>query len=221
MKKYFLLSLLGLMLMCSKAQAASLVYNLDLFTDGDDADATIEIDDNTANLFRFHVQVTPHVPSGNIGDITGVFFDLSPLVALTNITMVTGASPTGFANNTNDLGGGVNLTGGGSNNPGLFDVGLKFPGFSFDDTQEIEFTIDRTDLDLVSLSLTDFGKVGLRLQSVGTINGAREGSSKMADLVGDYIPNPQGVPSSPEPATIFLLGSGLAGYAFRRRFAKK
>lgn len=196
------------------AHAATLIFDLDPFT-GDSADATVKVDDNTVGLFRVNVKVNPEINTSNIGDITGVFFNFSPLVMLGNIDSILGGSIIGFGNNTADLGGGVNLTGGGPNNPGLFDVGLRYDGFNIDDVQEVEFTIDRTDPDLSALLLSDFTGFGLRLQTVGPLDGEREGSSKLS---GFNFTSDDPTPSVPEPSTLVLLGTSFLGFFLKRRF---
>lgn len=186
-------------------QAGMLTFDLDPFT-GDAAYALITVDDNTDGFFRVNVKVIPETATGNIGDITGVFFNLSPFISESDITGTIGVPIIGFGNNTNNLGKGVNLQGGGPNNPGLFDVGLRFAGFNVDDVQEVEFTISN----ITTLTLDDFTGFGLRLQTVGPLSGKRNGSSKLS-----------GFTPIPIPSAVWLFVSGLIGIlGYCRKFRK-
>ena len=187
------------------AQAGMLTFDLDPFI-GNPTDALITVDDNTDGFFKVNVKVVLEESTGNIGDISGVFFNLSPLISESDIDCTIGTPIIGFGNNTNNLGGGVNLRGGGPKNPGLFDVGLRFAGFHVDDVQEVEFTIRN----ISTLSLDDFTGFGLRLQTVGPLGGNREGSSKLS-----------GFSHIPIPSAVWLFGFGLMGLgAFRKKFSK-
>ena len=200
---------IGLLFLVSAypAHAASVIFDLDPFTDSP-GDALVTVDDETAGAFRVNVQVIPWGVEDNIGDITGVFFDLSDLIIQDDINMQFGGNIMGFANN-------IGMSGGGPDNPGLFDVGLEYAGLNIDDIQEMEFLIDLTRGPIagLGLGLDDFDKFGLRLQSVGPTGADpddREGSSKLAGFSGG-----NGV--IPEPTTMLLLGSGLLGLALARR----
>lgn len=206
-----------LFIFLSSAHSTVIRYDLDPFT-GDSAGAIVTIDDATAGVFRVNVQVVPDIPSGNIGDITGVFFNLSDTIEQSDITDLVGGPIIGFENNTQNLHGGVNLIGG-ANNPGLFDVGLRYNGFNVDDVQHIEFLVSSLG---GALSLLDFRGFGLRLQSVGVEGLSRGGSSKLSALNQTFGGQASTSIPTPESSTMLLLGIGLIGIAgVARRKAQK
>ncbi len=187
-----------------QVSATTISFGLTPFT-GSAADATVLVNDDTAGVFSVSVQVTPETGTNNIGDITGIFFDASDALSVGDINIITGGPSIGFANNTSNLGGGVNLNGGGPSNPGTFDVGLRFDGFNIDDVQFVEFAV--ADLG-GTLALADFTRFGLRLQTVGPAGGNRGGSSKLVSGGPTVVP---------EPAMALLIAAGLAGIAVVRR----
>ena len=192
----------------SSSYADSIHFDLDPFT-GDEAQVFVTVDDDTAGELNVLVEVMPEANTGNIGDITGIFFDLSKSIEESDITdgpPLPDSLHIGFKNSTNNLGDGVNLFGGGPDNPGRFDVGLQYAGFEVDDVQLIGFSIDLTGHP--ELGLDDFTRVAVRLQSVGPEDGDREGSSKLVS--GDPRPGPRPSPMVPLPSAAWAGMSLLA-----------
>ena len=188
----------------TQAGAAIVQFNLTPFT-GDPTEATITVDDMiNAGFFTVTVKVDD-TNTGNLGDITGVFFDAGGAAKgqLLTTADITGITDThiGFGTNTSNLGGGVNLTGGGPNNPGTFDVGVRFDGNNAGFFSTIEFRIADPAAN-VDLDLSDFSRFALRLQTVGPAPNGGGGSSKLVS--GGPTP-------VPVPSAALLFGTGLLG----------
>lgn len=134
-----------------------------------------------------------------IGDLRGVFFQVSDESLLGGLSVVgKGITSSQFAaNGISNLGKGSNLNGGGT--PCPCDIGIEIgtPGIGRDDFQSVTFTLMHASesLDGGFLNQQDFG---VRVTSVGDLDGKREGSSKLIGVV-------------PEPTTAILMLLGLAG----------
>ena len=143
----------------------------------------------------FDVSVDIDASSPETGKLSGIFFDLSDSITQGDI----GGFPVtinDFDNNTNNLGGGVNVT------PfPAFDVGIGFA----QTTLNSAFTFFVSDLG-GTLELADWTRVALRFQSVGN-NGDDSDKLLSSTTVGEV----------PLPGAIWLMGAGLAGLGLARR----
>lgn len=142
----------------------------------------------------FDVSIDIDGSSPETGKLSGIFFDLSDSITQSDI----GSFPVtinDFGNNTNNLGGGVNVT------PfPAFDVGIGFA----QTTLNSAFTFFVSDLG-GALGLDDWTRVALRFQTVGEDG---EGSDKLLSSTISEVPL---------PGAIWLMGAGLAGLGFARR----
>jgi len=164
---------------------------------------TITVSDSPAGAFL----VSIFLGAGDIGSLSGFFFDLNGRNLALGLSTVMGdimnfnpAVPAGiiaFANNTNNLGGGVNV--------------IPFAPF------EAAFSIAQTSVPVTGISfeiknqlgaviLDDFSRIGLRFQTSnnGPDGVSLDGSDKLV---------------SPIPAALPLFATGLAmlGFMGRRR----
>ena len=144
--------------------------------------------------------ITVSVGDGDvIGDLRGVFFQVADESLLGGLSVMgKGVTSSQFsANDVINLGNGANLKGGESPCPCDIGVEIGSAGIGSDDFQTVTFTLMH-----VSESLgSDFLRkqaFGVRVTSVGEIDGDREGSAKLVGIV-------------PEPTTAILMLLGLAG----------
>ena len=143
----------------------------------------------------FDVSIDIDGASPETGKLSGIFFDLSDSITQGDIGSFL-VTISDFDNNTNNLGGGVNVT------PfPAFDVGIGFA----QTTLNSAFTFFVSDLG-GTLGLDDWTRVALRFQTVGDDG---EGSDKLLSSTT--------ISEVPLPGAVWLMGAGLAGLGFARR----
>ena len=196
------------------AEAAALDFDISPFT-GSPATVNIILEE-VGNDVKFNFEVTD-----TLADITGVFFDFNNILNLNSNDMSVSGNYVGdLKTNTSNLGGGVNLNGGGPSNPGSFDFGVKIGtnGIGTDDIQATSFILSHA-TEALTLDMFKEQKFAVRLQSVGS---SREGSSKLTGIspikvIRPSDSKPVGVP---EPSTLLGLGLFVVGLAGTRRIVK-
>lgn len=185
------------------AQASTITASASPFT-GDPVSVSVTIDDasDPGNLV-----ITLAVESGGTtGDLRGFFAHVADESVLSGLS-VSGAQVTGSrfaADSVIDLGQGSNLNGGGSPCPCDLGIEIGSPGLGGgDDHALVSFVLSHDSRDLTA-ALFSQQLFGVRLTSVGDLDGGRGGSSKLVGVV-------------PEPSTGVLVLLGLAGLARARR----
>jgi len=188
------------------AQASTITASASAFT-GDPISVAVTIDDasDPGNLV-----ITLAVESGaTTGDLRGFFAQVDDESLLSGLS-VSGAQVTGSrfaADSVIDLGQGSNLNGGGSPCPCDLGVEIGAPGLGGgDDYATVRFVLSH-DSRALTTALFSRQLFGVRLTSVGDLDGGRSGSSKLVGVV-------------PEPATGVLVLLGLAGLARARRIGR-
>ncbi len=119
---------------------------------------------------------------GVVGDLRGLFFDVADESLLNSLVVNADSNDVRIGNDSiTNLGGGSNMNGLTGSDRG-YDVGIEVgtSGIAKDDIQSYEFTLSSSSRDL---TLQDFANVdfGVRLTSVGTVDGSREDSSKILE----------------------------------------
>ena len=188
------------------ANAAQTSFSMNQFT-GSDATVNYTLEDIAGGGVKFTVDA-----SSQLSDIRGVWFDISDDSLLSGLNIL-GNDITQTvidANSVNNLGGGVNLNGGGTSAP--FDVGVEIgtQGIGSDDIRSTTFNVFH---DSVALSIQNFvgQDFGTRLTSV-EVGANRNGSSKLVGMA----PTGNNPPAVPEPlpggmaTTMSLLAIGGA-----------
>ena len=156
-----------------------------------DVNVQITITENADGTLTFDLEVLED--TGTIGDLNALFFDLyddsrTASLEVGNVTYTNRDGTTGSDFDTAFKLDGVtkvdnytNMNGEVINELGKFDGGVQFgtSGMATDDIMSASFTLSSSDglpLTLADFNMQDFG---IRLTSVGTIDGAREDSLKL------------------------------------------
>jgi hypothetical protein len=195
-------------------------FTLDPYT-GDSSQAQLILTQLDSNTVEFNLSV---IPNPNIGDLRGIFFNISDNSLLGGLSVV-GADITqtvlGPPASVSNLGGGNN-----TNPEGPFDIGLEIgtSGIGSDDIQSTIFTISHAG----GLNLSEFTSetdpitgggpnellFAVRMTSVGLPGSARNGSSKLGVQEGNTPPQ-----EVPEPGVVAMLfaGTGTGMLLLRRK----
>lgn len=192
-----------------KSSAATLFY-LEEF-EGDDASVLVTIFDDVNGGVTVWAEVS-EAPSNITGDLRGLFFSINPFTSALTFQSQSGGPLTEIVVDEDSvltLSGGNNINPNPSSSAGFdFAIAIGNPGIGQgDDFQSTSFRI------LGDISASDFKEVGVRLTSVGPMDGSRTGGSKLfSDAPLSDDPEP-----IPEPATYMLIATGfIAGAGIRR-----
>ncbi len=180
----------------SAATAATIEFTDFVSNDAVLVTPTVTVEEQTGG---FKVTVGISNTTANMGLLSGVFFDLSDAISQTDISFP--ITIENFANNTTNVGNGVNLNGLTSD---AFDVGIGFAQTSISPAALMFVVSDLSG----ALILSDWTRVGLRFQTVGA-NG--DSDKLMSSTVSDV----------PVPGGVWLMGAGLAGFFGASRRKKK
>lgn len=147
-------------------------------------DLTVQVIVTEQSDGTLQFDVTVDDTTGKIGDLNGLFFDLSNDSIADSLT-VTGTDLTGSkidADSVTKVSSWNNMNGEVIKEDGKYDVGVQFgsSGMAKDDIQSTSFTL--ATLDGSALSLADVAQqdFGVRLTSVGEIDGSRGDSLKIS-----------------------------------------
>ncbi len=165
------------------ARSMSFLIN-DAATDSTNPQVRVTITESANGSLSFSVSQEGAI----VGDLRGLFFDLKDKSLVGSLG--TSTANTGFRQGVDavkDLGEGTNMNGLTGSGKG-FDAGIKIgtAGIGKDDIRSYEFNLTSSTR---SLTLEDFANVefGVRLTSVGTLGGSRNGSSKVIEATSSAI----------------------------------
>jgi len=198
------LAVAGLLLLGAPIAGASILSSTASSFTGDPLTVAIQIDDESdpGNL-----QITLSVEGeGDLGDLRGFFAHVTDESLLPGLSVSGDLVRGSFfdANGVINVGRGANLNGGGSPCPCDLGIEIGNPGIGRgDDFQSVMLTLSHVSEDLTVALFRD-QQFGIRVTSVGSIDGSRGGSSKLVGVV-------------PEPSTAILMLLGLGGLASIKR----
>ncbi|MDQ7090038.1 MAG: VPLPA-CTERM sorting domain-containing protein [Methylococcales bacterium] len=175
------------------ASAATISYDGWSKSGSDTVIPEFTVSDDYSGKFKVSINIDKANSPNDMAKISGVYFDLGNSVTSGADISGQSAAYTNFATNNSKIGGVTNL------NLGNFDTILGYKGQT--DATLSFFVSDQGG----ALSLNDWGRVGVRFQSVGA-NG--EGSDKEVSANKTYVTNQY---VTPIPAAAWLFGSGLMG----------
>lgn len=186
----------GAAMSVSAANAATISFTNWQSTEGELVTPTFTVSEIAGG---FEVTIGIDGASDNLGLLSGIFFDLSDDIEESDISFPIAIA--NFANNTLNVGGGVNLNG---LTGDAFDVGFRFAQTSVSPVALV-FTVS----DLGILTLADWTRVGLRFQTVGL-------DGELSDKLLSATP----VSDVPLPAAAWLMIAGIAGLGAASRGKK-
>ena len=162
----------------------------------------VTVTETSTGALQFEVVVLED--TGIIGDLNGLFFDLADDSIAENLSL-SGEDMTGEkidANSVTKIASFTNMNGEIIKEDGKYDVGIQFgtSGIANDDIQSTTFYLSTTDGTVLTIADIFGQDFGVRLTSVGEIDGAREDSVKISGSADPVDPpvEPEEPPVEPE-----------------------
>ncbi len=198
------------LLISMPSSAATISYGDWSKSGSDTVIPSFTINDNFDGKFQVNINIDKVNSANDFAVITGIFFDLGSGISETDITGESlGNSLSGhtdFATNTNKIKGVTAF----QINPSVsFDTVLGYKSGNKRAEVPISFFVSDHN---GALTLNDWGKVGVRFQSVG-VNDFGGGSDKEMSTQKNFV--------APVPAAVWLFGSGLIGLVGAAKRRKK